>query len=95
MDYVTVKWLHILSSTSLVSYRPRQRLFLCSWLIEAGTSPLSLLPLIMSLWPTESGRELPEEYWAYDRCWIILGCLAFPAVIVIFWFMVAKPPAWW
>jgi hypothetical protein len=34
---------------------------------------------------------LPNRYWAYDRWWIILGSLAFPAVTIIFWLMVVKP----
>ncbi|PIR38115.1 MAG: hypothetical protein COV35_07700 [Alphaproteobacteria bacterium CG11_big_fil_rev_8_21_14_0_20_39_49] len=39
----------------------------------------------------ESGRPLPEHYWKMDRWWIILGSLAFPAIVVVFWLMVAKP----
>ena len=38
-----------------------------------------------------NGQDLPPRYWIYDRWWIILGCLAFPAVTIVFWFMVAKP----
>ncbi|WP_443748434.1 DUF2269 family protein [Asticcacaulis solisilvae] len=34
---------------------------------------------------------LPALYWTYDRWWIGLGCLAFPAVVVIFWLMVFTP----
>ncbi len=39
----------------------------------------------------ESGVELPVRYWKFDRWWIILGSLAFPAVLVIFYLMVGKP----
>lgn len=39
----------------------------------------------------ETGTPLPDRYWQYDRWWIALGSLAFPAVVVIFWLMVAKP----
>lgn len=39
----------------------------------------------------KSGSQLPDCYWKMDRWWIILGSLAFPAVIIIFWLMVAKP----
>jgi uncharacterized membrane protein len=39
----------------------------------------------------KSGDPLPARYWAYDRWWIILGSLAFPAVAAIFWLMIAKP----
>lgn len=36
-------------------------------------------------------QELPNRYWVYDRWWIVLGSLAFPAVTIIFWLMVVKP----
>jgi len=39
----------------------------------------------------ETGTELPAHYWKLDKCWITLGSLAFPAVMVIFWLMVTKP----
>ena len=35
--------------------------------------------------------DLPDAYWRFDRWWIILGSLAFPAVVVIFWLMVFTP----
>lgn len=38
-----------------------------------------------------SGTPLPERYWRFDRWWIALGSLAFPAVVVVFWLMVVKP----
>ncbi len=38
-----------------------------------------------------AGEDLPAQYWAYDRWWIGLGCMAFPAVVVIFWLMVFTP----
>jgi uncharacterized membrane protein len=38
-----------------------------------------------------SNADLPLQYWAYDRWWIALGCLAFPAVAAIFWLMVFTP----
>jgi uncharacterized membrane protein len=34
---------------------------------------------------------LPERYWIFDRWWAVLGSLAFPAIAVVFWLMVAKP----
>lgn len=34
---------------------------------------------------------LPDLYWRYDKWWIGLGGLAFPAVVAIFWLMVFKP----
>lgn len=39
----------------------------------------------------ESGAALPPYYWKLDRWWIILGSLAFPAIMAIFWLMAAKP----
>lgn len=39
----------------------------------------------------DSGAPLPPRYWKYDRWWIILGSLAFPAIMVVFWLMVVKP----
>lgn len=34
---------------------------------------------------------LPQLYWRMNRYWIILGSLAFPAVMVVFYLMVFKP----
>ena len=34
---------------------------------------------------------LSEKYWKLDFWWILLGSLAFPAIIVVFWLMVNKP----
>lgn len=39
----------------------------------------------------ETDTELPARYWKLDKCWITLGSLAFPAVMIVFWLMVAKP----
>lgn len=36
-------------------------------------------------------KPLPARYWKYDRWWTILGSLAFPSVIAIFYLMVFKP----
>lgn len=38
-----------------------------------------------------NNEPLPPSYWAYDRWWIVLGSLAFPAFVVIFWLMVFRP----
>lgn len=38
----------------------------------------------------EHHHELPQHYWRYDRWWLALGSLAFPAVMVIFYLMVFK-----
>ena len=39
----------------------------------------------------DNNKTLPDKYWKMDMCWIILGSLAFPAVIIIFYLMVSKP----
>ncbi len=39
----------------------------------------------------ETNTDLPDTYWRFDKWWIGLGALAFPAVVMIFWLMVAKP----
>jgi uncharacterized membrane protein len=39
----------------------------------------------------ESKTPLPPRYWKMDKWWITLGSLAFPAIMVLFWLMVAKP----
>lgn len=38
-----------------------------------------------------TGNELPDRYWTYNVWWIMLGSLAFPAVLIIFYVMVTKP----
>lgn len=35
--------------------------------------------------------ELPIKYWEYDKWWLSLGSLAFPAIIIVFYLMVFKP----
>jgi uncharacterized membrane protein len=37
-----------------------------------------------------SGHPLPKRYWRYARYWEYLGCLAFLAMILIFYMMVVK-----
>lgn len=34
---------------------------------------------------------LPDRYWRFDRWWVVLGSLAFPAIIGVFMLMVYKP----
>lgn len=38
-----------------------------------------------------SGAQLPELYWRYLRAWVALGVVAFLALVVVFYLMVAKP----
>lgn len=39
----------------------------------------------------DNKTDLPLRYWQMDKWWVILGSLAFPAIMVVFWLMVAKP----
>ena len=39
----------------------------------------------------ETDTALPERYWRFDRWWIALGSLAFPAVVAVIGLMVMKP----
>ncbi len=39
----------------------------------------------------QSHKPLPDTYWRMDAWWIILGSLALPVMVIIFWLMVAKP----
>lgn len=38
-----------------------------------------------------AGSELPDAYWRYLRWWIALGVVAFVALVIVFYLMVAKP----
>jgi len=40
---------------------------------------------------TENNDNLPEQYWKYDKWWTVLGSLAFPAIMIVFYLMVFKP----
>jgi uncharacterized membrane protein len=153
MEYLIVKWLHILSSTIIFGtglgsaflmflanrrkhvseiYFAARHVVIADWIF---TAPAIVFQLISGLYLAHSagysldevwlmtalglfvfaglcwllvvrmqikmrdlaeiamanGGELPARYWLYDRWWIFLGCLAFPAVTGIFWLMVAKP----
>lgn len=37
------------------------------------------------------GRDLPAQYWSYLKAWVALGVVAFLALVVVFYLMVAKP----
>ena len=39
----------------------------------------------------KNNSDLPKKYWQLNFFWIILGCLAFIAMIIIFYLMVFKP----
>lgn len=38
-----------------------------------------------------AGTPLPDIYWKYLRLWVCLGAVAFLALVVVFFLMVAKP----
>jgi uncharacterized membrane protein len=38
----------------------------------------------------QDGTDLPALYWKLDKGWIILGSLALPAIVAVFYLMVAK-----
>jgi uncharacterized membrane protein len=38
-----------------------------------------------------AGEELPAQYWRYLQIWVALGVVAFLALVVVFFLMVAKP----
>ena len=38
-----------------------------------------------------SGAALPARYWMFLRWWVVLGCVAFVALVVVFYLMVIKP----
>jgi uncharacterized membrane protein len=37
------------------------------------------------------GTGLPAQYWRYLRLWVALGIVAFSALVIVFYLMVAKP----
>ncbi|KLN60462.1 membrane protein [Kiloniella spongiae] len=39
----------------------------------------------------DSHTDVATEYWMLDRWWILLGSLAFPMILVVFYLMVFKP----
>ena len=38
-----------------------------------------------------NGTELPPRYWTFLKWWVALGIVAFAALVVVFYLMVAKP----
>lgn len=39
----------------------------------------------------ERQEPLPPRYWRYLKLWTLLGCVAFAALVAVFWLMVGKP----
>jgi uncharacterized membrane protein len=38
-----------------------------------------------------SGTQLPQRYWTFLKWWVALGIVAFAALVIVFYLMVAKP----
>lgn len=153
MEYIVVKWVHILSSTLLFGtglgsafymfFASRTRdprviaavvkyVVIADWCFTAPTvilQPLSgfyivhligypltsrwimwsialyllagaaWLPVVwmqirmrdMAIAAAASNRSLPATYWRYLRYWVALGVVAFVALVIVFYLMVAKP----
>ncbi len=45
----------------------------------------------MALEAARTSTELPPRYWQFLRLWVALGIVAFFALVVVFYLMVAKP----
>ncbi len=45
----------------------------------------------MAVEADRGGRGLPSTYWRYLRLWTALGVVAFLALVIVFYLMVAKP----
>lgn len=45
----------------------------------------------MAVTANANGTELPPRYWALLKWWVALGIVAFAALVVVFYLMVAKP----
>lgn len=153
MDYLLLKWIHILSSTILFGtgigsafymfmanrrgdiagiYFATRHVVIADWLFTAPSVIIQLLtgislayvmdypmsqgwvlwalmlyvfagacwlPVVwmqikmrdMAKYALDTGKPLPDRYWAMDKWWITLGSLAFPAIMVVFYLMVYRP----
>lgn len=45
----------------------------------------------MAIAANASNTELPLRYWTFLKAWVALGIVAFLALVVVFYLMVAKP----
>ncbi|MEO6608977.1 MAG: DUF2269 domain-containing protein [Aestuariivirga sp.] len=153
MDYLLLKWIHILSSTILFGtglgsafymfmanrrkeiagiYFAARHVVIADWLFTAPAVAIQFitglllvhiqgysltdgwvmlavalyffagacwLPVVwlqikmrdLAKLAIDADKALPAHFWALDRWWIGLGSLAFPAIMIVFWLMVAKP----
>jgi uncharacterized membrane protein len=63
-------------------------------LAGAAWLPVVWIQLRMRDQAIEAARlqtELPAIYWRLLRVWVALGCVAFTALVIVFYLMVAKP----
>ena len=68
-------------------------------LILYGFAGVCWLPVVwmqikmrnMARLAVENNTQLPSLYWKMNRWWVYLGCLAFSAIVVVFYLMVFKP----
>jgi uncharacterized membrane protein len=45
----------------------------------------------MAIAAAANGAELPRRYWTFLKWWVALGIVAFGALVIVFYLMVAKP----
>lgn len=45
----------------------------------------------MAIAAAANGTQLPQRYWDFLKWWVALGFVAFTALVVVFYLMVAKP----
>jgi uncharacterized membrane protein len=60
----------------------------------AAWLPVVWMQIRMRTMATDAVRNdtpLPDRYWSYLRAWVALGVVAFVALVVVFYLMVAKP----
>lgn len=153
MDYLLLKWIHILSSTILFGtgigsafylfmanrrkdvagiYFATRHVVIADWVF---TAPSVIVQLATGLWMLQLGgyglsdawikwglilyflagacwvpvvwmqikmrdmakraladnSDLPALYWKMDKWWVMLGSIAFPAIVIVFYLMVFKP----
>ena len=53
--------------------------------------PVVWLQIQMAKMAAEAKNELPPRYWRYARIWTVLGMIAFPAMLAVYWLMVFRP----
>ncbi len=82
MGPVSIKdrWIHISFTLFLVAGLCWLAAFYLQWRMRRLTDEAA-----------ENGTELSPVYWKYERLWLGLGVIAFPAIVGIFFLMVFQP----